>query len=381
MTMSSYEERLHDIAVSAVVAAPWDPLLHPRAANGQFIRIGGWVRGLFRVGSDTEKLNGKVISIKENKQNPRDPLIKVITKHGELTTVASKISEAVKPKGFLSKIVNKDDAAIAAYKQKPMDGDFTFESNIPLEGRVLNGIPLSEVDFDPHTVADIDVGEPPLEPLTTGMKQSAGVMIEEPDGRIWLYEPANHFGGYRATFSKGRIDEGDTAQQAAMREAYEELGLVTEITGYIGDYKGSVTMTRLYSGRRVGGAPWKHDAEVAEVRLVSPDTAAGQLHAERDLQILSDFTGDTTYIDAWRRADDERKARQERERQARAAEAAKKAAQNPKPKATGGWVKGKDGSWHHAPQSSQQALLDRTTKPGKQSTTADKMLKNWKPGL
>lgn len=366
--MSSFEDRLGEMAASTVVAAAWDPLLHPRARNGQFIRVGGWVRGLFRVGADTEKVNGKVVGFSENKQHPRDPFVKVLTKHGELTTTVSKISEAVKPKGFLTKLIDKGEVP-ADYKKMSLDGDVSFVSNWSLEGRNLNGIPLTETAFDPHDVPDVDVGEPPLEEITTGLKQSTGVLIEEPDGRIWIYEPANHFGGYRHTFSKGRVEDEDSPQQAALREAFEELGLVVEITGYVGDYKGSVTMTRMYRGRRVGGAPWKHDNEVAEVQLVTPDTAAKRLHAERDLQILSDLTGNQSYIEEFRKVDAERKAAQKLERERKSA--MKRAVEEEVARAFGVSL----------PKPGQQSLLERATAPQRQRTTADQMLAKWKPGL
>ncbi len=360
-----YEERLQALAASAVTGAAWDPHLHPRARNGQFIKVGGWVRGLFRVGGSTEKLNGKVLSIDKNNQHPSDPLIKVMTKHGPLSTTSSQISEAVKPKGFLSKIVEAvthTDAEREAYKKKSLDGDVAFAIGMSMEGRDLNGVPLSEVNFDPHSVPDVDVGEPPLEALPPGAKQSAGVVIEEPDGRVWLYEPLNHFGGYRYTFSKGRIDEGETAQQAALREAYEEIGLVAEITGYVGDYEGTTTTTRLYRGRRIGGAPWKPNqeaVEVAEVRLAPPDKAAELLHTERDAQILSDLTGDSSYVEPYM---------QERERRARKAFMERTLAEEV-------------GKAFGVKKPSQQSLLERTTQPKRQSMTADKMLAKWKPGL
>jgi 8-oxo-dGTP pyrophosphatase MutT (NUDIX family)/GNAT superfamily N-acetyltransferase len=306
--MSLVEERLNSLANEAVTAAVWDPRLHPRARNGQFIRTGGWVRALFRIGGDKDMLNGQVVGLGVNSHKPHDPLVQVRTKHGILSTPASEVAEAAKPKakitGLIDKLTGNDDR-LNEYKARMGDlsGDVTFESAMSLKGMDLNGVPLSEVpDFDPRAVPDKDIGEPPLEETTKGLKQSTGVLIEEPDGRIWIYEPANHFGGYKATFSKGRVEDEDTPQQAAMREAYEELGLVTEITGYVGDYRGSVTMTRMYRGKRIGGAPWIHDKEVAEVRLVSPDTASAMLHTERDQEILSDFTGDPTYLEEWQKA-------------------------------------------------------------------------------
>jgi len=80
-----------------------------------------------------------------------------------------------------------------------------------------------------------------------GKKQSSGVIILEPDGRVWVVEPTNHFGGYEHTFPKGKID-GDwlTSQENAVKEAWEESGLHVKITGYFGDYEKSTSVTRYY---------------------------------------------------------------------------------------------------------------------------------------
>jgi 8-oxo-dGTP pyrophosphatase MutT (NUDIX family) len=332
--VSTYEQRLEALSASAVTAA-WNPLLHPRARNGRFIRKGGWLRGLFKIANAFEQLNGEVVGFKPNPKNSRDPLVVVKTKHGQLSTPVSQISDAAKPKGTLAKLLGKDDPRLVEYQKMSLDGDVTFTTDWPLEGRELNDIPLAEVEFDPRTIPDVDVGEPPLP--DTKMRQSAGVLVEEPDGRIWLVEPANHFGGYKATFSKGGVEEGDTVQQAALREAFEEMGLVAEITGFVGDYKGSTTMTRLYRGRRVGGAPWKHDYESAEVRLVTPETAKELLHAERDQLILADLTGDTETANEIRDRERQREELRAAEAAKRAAKAKEWAAKHP-PKKPGTWT-------------------------------------------
>ena len=41
---------------------------------------------------------------------------------------------------------------------------------------------------------------------------------------ILIREPAGHFGGYVWTFPKGRRGEGDTPEETAIREVYEETG-------------------------------------------------------------------------------------------------------------------------------------------------------------
>ena len=73
--------------------------------------------------------------------------------------------------------------------------------------------------------------EPPFDP-PAGKMPAAGVVVEEPDGRFWLVAPSNAFGGYTATFPKGRI-EGDVSRQAsAIREAYEEAGLKVKLSDF-----------------------------------------------------------------------------------------------------------------------------------------------------
>ncbi len=42
------------------------------------------------------------------------------------------------------------------------------------------------------------------------MRQGAGVIIREPDGRVWIMHPKGAFGGYKATFPKGSADKGMT---------------------------------------------------------------------------------------------------------------------------------------------------------------------------
>ena len=57
-----------------------------------------------------------------------------------------------------------------------------------------------------------------------------------------LREPANHFGGYVWTFPKGRVDAGETPQQAALREVLEETGYTARITGLVpGMFEGDTT--------------------------------------------------------------------------------------------------------------------------------------------
>ena len=80
--------------------------------------------------------------------------------------------------------------------------------------------------------------------------------------------PTNRFGGYDATFPKGRADDGLPLQAVAIKEAYEETGLQVEITGYWGDIERTETVARYYRARRVGGTPAHMGWESQAVQLV-----------------------------------------------------------------------------------------------------------------
>lgn len=99
------------------------------------------------------------------------------------------------------------------------------------------------------------VAEPPFAP-PTGLSPAAGVVVQEPgpDRRVWLAQPTNGFGGVAHALAKGRLD-GSTPAAAALREAWEELGLLVRLTGHLIDLPRSMTFTRYYVGQRIGGSP------------------------------------------------------------------------------------------------------------------------------
>jgi len=126
----------------------------------------------------------------------------------------------------------------------------------------LNGVSLTRWKDHPTTdegwdfvdgVND-DLVEPPLV-AKPGKSIGAGVIIEEPDGRVWLTAPTNAFGGYQATFPKGTAEKGLSLQANAIKEAFEETGLKIEITGFAGDFERTTSVARFYRARRVGGTP------------------------------------------------------------------------------------------------------------------------------
>lgn len=176
-------------------------------------------------------------------------------------------------------------------------------SDIP-HGHNIGMDSLNGVDFAPappkfwEKVKDVDVKEPkPLKKI-----DRVSVLIQEPDGRIWIVQPTNEFGNRKYTMPGGGVEPGLTDQQNALKEIWEETGLQVEITGFAGDFEDSNNQNngRLYIGKRVGGAPWdakieqhiidrktgKQAAESSQVNLVSPEEAAKLLHRTDDLAQL-----------------------------------------------------------------------------------------------
>jgi 2'-5' RNA ligase/8-oxo-dGTP pyrophosphatase MutT (NUDIX family) len=114
---------------------------------------------------------------------------------------------------------------------------------------------------------------------------STGIILVDGDGKLWLYEPRNHYGGYEHTFPKGGVEKGLTPQQNAHKELWEETGLHGRIFGVLGDFKGDTTTTRYYVGVRTGGEPTEGD-ETFAVKHVTFAEARDLLNKKRDQDIM-----------------------------------------------------------------------------------------------
>jgi 8-oxo-dGTP pyrophosphatase MutT (NUDIX family) len=129
----------------------------------------------------------------------------------------------------------------------------------------LNGLKLFPGTGTPDAGELVD--EPPFAP-PPGMRAAAGAVVIEDDGRVWLVSPTNGFGGYAATFPKGRVDPGATLQHTAIREVYEESGLIVRLEGFLIDVARTQTYTRYYIAKRIGGCPSAMGWETQAVHLV-----------------------------------------------------------------------------------------------------------------
>lgn len=128
----------------------------------------------------------------------------------------------------------------------------------------------------------------PFEPHPT-KHTAAGVVIIEPDGRVWLTKPTNEFGGYQHTYPKGTCESGLTMQQNAIKEAWEETGLKVRIVGVLGDLERDTSKARFYVARRVGGTPSDMGWESQALRLAPRAQAEKLLNKPHDRQLLTDF--------------------------------------------------------------------------------------------
>ncbi|MBN3804816.1 NUDIX hydrolase [Paraburkholderia sp. Ac-20336] len=123
-----------------------------------------------------------------------------------------------------------------------------------------------------------------------GMKPAAGVVILEADGRIWLTEPTNHHGRYEHSFPKGRLDANLSMRQSAIKEAYEETGLVVELTGFLDDVNRTTSRTRFYVGKRIGGTPAATGWESQSLKLALLADAERLLNMPIDKYLLGKLT-------------------------------------------------------------------------------------------
>jgi ADP-ribose pyrophosphatase YjhB (NUDIX family) len=167
---------------------------------------------------------------------------------------------------------------------------FVPGGNVPL---AINGVPIRKWRDHPKTVegwdytdlVDDDLDEPAFV-VPKGMKAASGVVIQEPDGRVWLVAPTNGFGNYRATLPKGTAETELSLQGTAIKECYEESGLKVRITGFLADVERTTSVARMYSAVRVGGSPADCGWESQACTLAPLDALPDLLNGAADQPII-----------------------------------------------------------------------------------------------
>ena len=118
-----------------------------------------------------------------------------------------------------------------------------------------------------------------------GKWTSAGGVVIDGRGRIALVRQRDRRGRWRWTFPKGRIDPGESAEAAALREVHEESGLRARVVRPIVLHEGRLHFTQYFEMALVRD-DGVHDGETREVCRVSFVEAAKLLRSRRDLRVL-----------------------------------------------------------------------------------------------
>jgi 8-oxo-dGTP pyrophosphatase MutT (NUDIX family) len=113
---------------------------------------------------------------------------------------------------------------------------------------------------------------------------SAGAVVLNERGEVAMVLQRKR-GRLRWTFPKGRIDPGETAERAALRELYEEAGLRARILRPLLFHDGPRHFT-YYFEMALEHDAGLHDHETRKVRFMPPLKAARRVRSRRDLAVL-----------------------------------------------------------------------------------------------
>lgn len=119
-------------------------------------------------------------------------------------------------------------------------------------------------------------------------KLAAAVIVER-DGKVLLGRRVNEPGRGRWSLPAGFVDRGEVVEEAAAREAQEELGVTVTVGRLVGLYSapGDPVALAVYRATIVAGEPAARD-DLDAIGYFSPDDLP-ELAFPRDREILADW--------------------------------------------------------------------------------------------
>ena len=125
---------------------------------------------------------------------------------------------------------------------------------------------------------------------------TAAVIVEFPDNEILLIKRNTvPFKGYWA-LPEGRLEEGETAERAAIREVKEETGLDIEILRSIGEYRETGVQGDIeydfsptcFLAKPIGGTVKRQESEIQQIELFRLEELPRELAFEHS-KMISDY--------------------------------------------------------------------------------------------
>jgi len=120
---------------------------------------------------------------------------------------------------------------------------------------------------------------------------AAGAVLRRADGRIALVHRPKYDDW---TLPKGKLEAGESDEEAALREVWEETGHHGRITGELGESHYTVVRDGVERPKRVryfvmevAGGSFEAHAEVDEIDWVTADEARELLSYDRDRDVLA----------------------------------------------------------------------------------------------
>ena len=128
-----------------------------------------------------------------------------------------------------------------------------------------------------------------------GKWTSAGGVVWDERDRIGLVLQPDRSGEARWTLPKGRLDPGESLEEAAAREVLEETGLRTRVVGYLGVHEGKRSFVHYFQMRVVRYERAPDPLETLEVRFVTVARARELLRSARDRRVLQSALAEVRY--------------------------------------------------------------------------------------